>query len=63
MGIESVTEAKRTWESKKSDLLKNINMTLEEGRCIDPEVLEIMREMLETVKVKVSMQDYFDKGV
>lgn len=63
MGIESVTEAKRTWESKKSDLLKNINMTLEEGRCIDPEVLEIMREMLETVKVKVNMKDYFDKGV
>lgn len=63
MGIEKVTEAKRNWESKKNDLLKNIDITIEEGRCVDPEVLEIMREMLETVKVKVNMKDYFDKGV
>ncbi len=56
-----LSAAKTIWEDKKIDLLENINRTMDEGRITDPEVLEIMKELLETVKIKVSMKDYFGK--
>lgn len=59
MGIEKVYRNRINWEDKKNDLLKNIDRTIEEGRNVDPEILEIMREMLETARIKVSMKDYF----
>lgn len=52
-------EVQKAWESTKDNLLKNIDKAIDEGRDIDPEVLEIMKELVQTVKIKVSMKDYF----
>jgi hypothetical protein len=46
------------WDSAKEDLKKNINSTLELG-SVDPEVLLIMKELLDLAKVS-SMLSYIE---
>jgi hypothetical protein len=56
---QKIFEVQNVWESKKNNLLENIDRTINEGRDVDTEVLEIMKELLQTVKIKVNMKDYF----
>jgi tRNA(Phe) wybutosine-synthesizing methylase Tyw3 len=44
---------------QKSDLLSSINETMEKGK-VDREVLEIMKELVDKIKIKNSMEEYFD---
>ncbi len=48
----------KVWCTKKSELLSNINKTIESG-SENNDVLEVMKELLEVVKVKVSINEYF----
>ena len=47
------------WHKQKSDLLVSINETMEKGD-VDNKVLEVMKELLDNIKVKNSMEGYFD---
>lgn len=47
------------WHKQKSDLLVSINETMEKGD-VDNKVLEVMKELLDNIKVKNSMEEYFD---
>lgn len=49
------------WQKQKSNLLENITETMEKGN-VDKKVLEIMTELLDSVKVKNSMEEYFDEN-
>lgn len=49
----------KAWEKRKSDLITSINATMKEGK-VDKDVLEVMKELVENVKIKkVSMEEYF----
>lgn len=48
------------WHKQKSNLLASINETIKKGTA-DKETLEVMRELLENVKVrKKGIEDYFN---
>lgn len=50
----------KVWEKRKTDLLSSINATIEKG-AVDKEVLEVMKELVENVKLKKrTMEDYFN---
>lgn len=49
------------WQKKKSNLLESIDEAMEEG-SVDKDILEAMRRLLGNVKVKNSMEDYFDEN-
>lgn len=50
----------KVWDKHKSDLLVSINATIKNGN-VDQKVLEIMKELVESVKLKKqSMNDYFE---
>ncbi len=49
------------WQKKKSNLLESIDKTMEKG-SVDKDILEVMKKLLENVKVKNSMEDYFDEN-
>jgi tRNA(Phe) wybutosine-synthesizing methylase Tyw3 len=51
----------RLWGTKKSELLSNINKTIESGN-VDTQVLEIMKELLEVTNVKTSISEYFNNS-
>lgn len=53
-------EAKIWWKNKKQELLNGIHATIREGKT-EPEVLEIMKEIVENVKVRSSIKDYYDE--
>ena len=46
-------------QKQKSDLLASINETMEKGN-VDKEILEIMRELVDKIKIKRNMEEYFD---
>jgi len=46
-------------QKQKSALLTSINETMEKG-TVDKEVLEIMKELVDKIKIKKSMEEYFD---
>jgi radical SAM superfamily enzyme len=48
------------WEKQKTEIINNIDKVMDKERGLDPEILEIMKEMLKTAKIKVSMRDYFE---
>ena len=51
----------KDWEKCKSDLITSINATIENGE-VDKEVLSVMKELVENVKIKkTSMEKYFDE--
>ena len=51
----------KDWEKRKSDLITSINATIENGE-VDKEVLSVMKELVENVKIKkTSMGKYFDE--
>lgn len=56
-----MNKPKDRWQKQKSDLLENITETMEQGN-VDKQVLEIMKELLDGVKVKNSMEEYFDEN-
>lgn len=47
------------WDTKKGELLENIRQTKELG-TIDPEILEIMEEMLRVARLSSSLTDYYN---
>ena len=49
----------KLWGTKKSELLNNINKTIESGN-VDKEILEVMKELLEVTNVKTSISEYFN---
>jgi len=46
-------------QKQKCDLLTSIDKTMEKGN-VDKEVLEIMKELVDKIKIKKSMEEYFD---
>ena len=46
-------------QKQKADLLSCINETMEKG-SVDEEVLKIMKELVDKIKIKKSMEEYFD---
>jgi len=51
----------KIWEKRKSDLLSSINATIEKGSDVDKETLELMKALVEKVKLrKRTMEDYFN---
>jgi len=46
-------------QKQKTDLLINIDKTMEKD-TVDKEVLEIMKELVDKIKIKKSMEEYFD---
>lgn len=51
----------KIWEKRKSDLLSSINATIEKGGDVDKETLELMKALVEKVKLrKRTMEDYFN---
>jgi transcriptional regulator NrdR family protein len=54
----TVMDVEKLWGTKKSELLNNINKTIESGN-VNNDVLEVMKELLEVTKVRVSINDYF----
>jgi len=46
-------------QKQKIDLLTNINKTMEKG-TVDKEILEIMKELVDKIKIKKNMEEYFD---
>lgn len=52
----------KNWEKRKSDLITSINATIENGE-VDKEVLSVMKELVENVKIKkTSMEKYFEES-
>jgi len=51
-------DAEKLWGTKKTELLNNINKTIESG-SVNNDVLEVMKELLEVTKVKISINEYF----
>lgn len=51
-------DVEKLWVTKKSELLSNINKTIESGN-VDKEILEVMKELLEVTNVKISISEYF----
>jgi len=51
-------DVEKLWGTKKSELLNNINKTIESG-SVNNDVLEVMKELLEVTKVRVSINEYF----
>ena len=51
-------DVEKLWGTKKSELLSSINRTIESGN-VNNDVLEVMKELLEVTKVRVSINDYF----
>lgn len=52
----------KDWEKRKSDLITSINATIENGE-VDKEVLSVMKELVENVKIKkTSMEKYFEES-
>jgi tRNA(Phe) wybutosine-synthesizing methylase Tyw3 len=46
-------------QRQKIDLLTSIDKTIEKGN-VDKEVLEIMKELVDKIKIKKNMEDYFN---
>jgi len=51
-------DVEKLWGTKKSELLNNINKTIETGG-VDKETLELMKELLKATNVKISINEYF----
>lgn len=48
-------------QKQKTNLLASINETMEKG-SVDKKVLEFMKEFVDKLKVKKSMEEYFDEN-
>jgi len=48
------------WALRKMELLDGIDAAMEEGR-VDTDVLNLMREIVNNCKVKISMRDLFEE--
>ena len=51
-------DVEKLWGTKKSELIDNINKTIESGN-VNNDVLGVMKELLEVTKVKISINEYF----
>ncbi|RKZ10841.1 hypothetical protein DRQ25_01665 [Candidatus Fermentibacteria bacterium] len=49
------------WALKKMEILDGIDTAMEDG-SVDKEVLDLMKEILDSCKVKTSMKEYFEEG-
>lgn len=59
--MDEIEAQRKNWEKRKSDLITSINATIENGE-VDKEVLSVMKELVENVKIKkTSMEKYFDE--
>ena len=48
------------WALKKMEILDGIDAAMEDG-SVDKETLDLMKEILGSCKVKVSMKEYFEE--
>jgi tRNA(Phe) wybutosine-synthesizing methylase Tyw3 len=48
------------WALKKMEILDGIDAAMEKG-SVDKDLLDIMKELLSSCKVKVSMKEYFEE--
>lgn len=46
-------------QKQKADLLTSIDKTMEKGN-VDKEILEIMKELVDKIKIKKGMEEYFE---
>lgn len=57
---ELYDEQNAWWKLKKQDLLDNIEKAIERQQT-DPEVLELMKDLVNQAKVRKSMEEYFNE--
>jgi len=58
--MPKLDDIEQFWKEKKLDLIDSIDTAMENGET-DKDILELMKEFVKGVKVKSSIEDYFDE--
>jgi len=59
-GNKSYNVTEKWWSEQKDTLIDNINEAMKE-EAANQDVLEIMLELVKAVKVRLSIQEYYDE--